>query len=245
MSAAASVKAEPRASWVDRVLAALPWVGLGLAVLTFFWVEASLRKTPWLFTDELEWTQLSRAIASTGHAARRGDPIFFKSLYSYIIAPAWWLNSTSAAYAAIKYLNVVVMCLAAVPAYLLSRMLVSRRVAVAVAVLTIAIPAMSYTSAIVPESLAYLWFCLCAWLAVRALAAPALASVALAVVPAALGPLVRKQFVVLPVTLLLAAVVRWLLGDWGGTAPRRRWLRALLAFVVVAAVGVVFNWLVV
>ena len=48
---------------------------------------AGPRKTPWIFTDELEWTQISRSIASTGHAARRGDPIYFKSLYAYVIAP--------------------------------------------------------------------------------------------------------------------------------------------------------------
>ena len=51
-------------------------------------------KTPWVFTDELEWTQISRSIESTGHAARRGEPIFFKSLYAYLIAPFWWIHST-------------------------------------------------------------------------------------------------------------------------------------------------------
>ena len=68
----------------------------------------------------------------------------------------------------VKYVNAVVMCLTAVPTYLLSRMLVTRRAAVVVALLSIAIPAMGYASSIVPESLAYLWFCGRAWLAVRA-----------------------------------------------------------------------------
>jgi len=44
-------------AWI--ALGALPVAGLALAVLIFYWVEASLRKTPWLFTDELEWSQLS------------------------------------------------------------------------------------------------------------------------------------------------------------------------------------------
>ena len=138
-----------------------------LGILVFYWVEASLRRTPWLFTDELEWTQLSRAIAGTGHAARRGEPHSFESLYSFLIAPAWWIHSTSAAYAAVKYINAVVMCLTAVPAYLLARMLVSRRWALAVALLSIAIPAMGYATSIVPESLAYLWFTAAALFAVR------------------------------------------------------------------------------
>ena len=137
---------------------ALLLAGLAVVVLVFYWVEASLRKTPWLFTDELEWSQLSRAIAATGHAARRGQPHSFESLYSYLIAPAWWIHSTATAYAAIKAENTVVMCLTALPAYLLARLLLSRRASLVVAVASIAIPAMSYATSIVPEPLAYLWF---------------------------------------------------------------------------------------
>ena len=76
---------------------------IALVIFVFYAVEAWSRKTPWIFTDELEWTQISRSIAATGHAARRGEPIYFKSLYAYLIAPVWWIHSTSAAYSAIKY----------------------------------------------------------------------------------------------------------------------------------------------
>ena len=62
-------------------------------MLSFYFVEAWSRKTPWVFTDELEWTQISRSIAATGHAARRGEPIYFKSIYAYAIAPFWWIHS--------------------------------------------------------------------------------------------------------------------------------------------------------
>ena len=141
----------PRRTPAERLIRAVPWLALGLGILVFYWVEASLRTTPWVFTDELQWTQLSRAIAATGHAARRGQPTSFASLYSYLIAPAWWFHSTATAYAAIKYLNAVVMCLAVVPTYLLARLLVARRAAVAVALLSIAIPAMTYAASIVPS----------------------------------------------------------------------------------------------
>jgi hypothetical protein len=104
---------------------------------------------------------------------------------------------------------------------------------------------MSYTSAIVPESLAYLWFCVAAWLAVRALAAPTLGNVVLALVPAALGPLVRKQFVGLVVSLLIAAAVLWVVRDPGTGRLRRRWQRAAVAVGVVAVSGLLFNWLVI
>ena len=75
-------------------------------------------------------------------------------LYAYVIAPFWWIHSTSTAYAAIKYANAVIMSLAAVPTYLLSRMLVSRRTALVVAVAAVAIPGMAYSTSIVPENLA-------------------------------------------------------------------------------------------
>ena len=59
---------------LDRAFAALPLVGLGLAVVTFYCVEAWTRKTLWVFTDELEWTQISRAIEETGHARGAAIP---------------------------------------------------------------------------------------------------------------------------------------------------------------------------
>ena len=84
-----------RAASPTARFAAIPIVGIALAVLTFYGIEAWMRKTPWVFTDELEWTQISRAIEETGHAARRGEPIFFKSLYASLIAPFWAIDSTA------------------------------------------------------------------------------------------------------------------------------------------------------
>ena len=246
-ASAAGPSAEVRASRPlgARAITAAPALGAVLVVVVFYFVEAALRKTPWVFTDELEWTQISRAIASSGHAARRGQPVFFKSLYAYLIAPAWWVHSTATAYALIKGLNSVVMCLTAVPTYLLARMLLPRRAAVAVAALTIAIPAMSYAASIIPEPLAYPWFALAAWLAVRALVRPGRRSIALAVAAAALGPLVRKEFIVLPASALLAAAALWVLGGSGGAALRARLRRTLLALAGLALFGYVFNLLVV
>ena len=61
---------QPARSWIDRALAALPLIGLAIVTLTFYGYEAWLRKTPWLFADEDEWAQISRAIASTGQISR-------------------------------------------------------------------------------------------------------------------------------------------------------------------------------
>ena len=223
----------------------LALAGLAFVVLAFYGIEASLRKTPWLFTDELEWSQLSRSIASTGQAARRGQPHSFESLYSYLIAPAWWIHSTATAYEAIKFLNVVVMCLAAVPVYLLGRMLIPRGAALVVALLSIAIPAMAYTSSIVPEALAYPWFALEALLAVRLLARPSWGRAVPAVAFAVGGLWVRSEFVTLTASLVLASAIILIWEKSGSLSWRRRWQWIALTLVGLVAFGFLFNLLVV
>jgi hypothetical protein len=225
-----------------RVLAL---AGLAFVVLAFYGIEASLRKTPWLFTDELEWSQLSRSIASTGRAARRGQPHSFESLYSYLIAPAWWIHSTAGAYEAIKFLNVVVMCLAAVPVYLLARTLIPRGAALVVALLSIAIPAMAYTSSIVPEALAYPWFTLEALFAVRFLARPGWGRAVPAVALALAGLWVRSEFVALTASLVLASAIVLIWEKGGSLSWGRRWKWIALTLVGLVAFGLLFNVLVV
>ncbi len=216
-----------------------------MGTLAFYWIEAASRKMPWLFTDELEWTQLSRAIASTGHAARRGQAHSFESLYAYLIAPAWWLPSTASAYDAVKYLNAVVMCGAAIPTFLLARMLVSRRAAMVVALLSISIPAMSYATFVVPEALAYLWFTVGALLAIRMLARPVVRTAVPAIVVAALGPWIRTQFVALPAVLALAAAFAWMAWQAHRGALVAQWRRVVLSAAGLAVFGFAFNDLVV
>jgi hypothetical protein len=233
----------PARSLPGRLFAVLPAVGIAAAALTFYLVEAWTRKTPWVFTDELEWTQISRAIAETGHAARRSQPIFFKSLYAYVIAPCWWIHSTASAYAAVKYVNAIVMSLAAIPTYFLARMLVSKRSAAAVAVLSIAIPGMSYAASIVPEVLAYPWYALCSWLIVRCLARRGLLDYALAIGACVVAGLIRwPQFATVPAAFLIALGALWVIGP-RGRALRAGWTRGdhFAAIVLGAGALILFN----
>ena len=239
-----AAESQPSARSVSgRLFAVLPAVGIAAAVLTFYLVEAWTRKTPWIFTDELEWSQISRAIADTGHAARRGQPIFFKSLYAYVIAPCWWIHSTASAYAAVKYVNAVVMSLAAIPTYLLARMFVTRQAATTVAVLSIAIPGMSYASSIVPEVLAYPWYALCSWLIVRCLARRGLLDYALAAGACVVAGLIRwPQFATVPAAFLIALGALWVIGP-RGRALRAGWTRGdhFAAIVLGAGALILFN----
>jgi hypothetical protein len=227
-------------SLVDRFLSAIPLIGLMLAFVVFYGVEAWTRHTPWIFTDELEWTQISRSIAATGHAARRGQPIYFKSVYAYLIAPFWWIKSTSTAYAAIKYANAVIMLTAAFPTFLLARMLVTRRAAIAVAAGSVAVPAMAYTTSIVTDVLAYPYFALCSWLSVRALKSNRRPDVILAIAFAVSGYFVRQtQFMTIPLTLAVAAFALWFTGP-RGKAVRRNWTTSDKIGALVLAVGAAF-----
>ena len=54
----------------DRLLAAVPVAFSFLVVASLYVWQASRHPTPWLFSDEIEYTQISRAIAETGK--RRG-----------------------------------------------------------------------------------------------------------------------------------------------------------------------------
>ncbi len=155
---------------LDRFLALVPVAAGALVILMVSSGRPPMRKTPTIFVDELKWAQLSRAIADTGRAAQRGEPASFKSLYSFVIAPAWWLHSTAAAYTAVKYINMIVMACAAVPVWFLARRLVSANLAAIAALGTLCTSAFFYAPFLLPEVLAYPTFCLCAYLCVRSLA---------------------------------------------------------------------------
>ncbi|HEY4348243.1 MAG TPA: hypothetical protein VGM80_11695 [Gaiellaceae bacterium] len=227
-----------RRTFLDRLIAAFPAILFVVAVACLYLVEASSRKTPWLFTDEMEWTQISRSIAATGHSARRTEPIYFKSVYAYLIAPFWWwFKATPSAYTAIKYANAVMMPLAAIPTYLLARMLVTKRSAAFVAAGSIVIPAMAYVTSIVPEVIAYPYYALASWLAVRAFKSGKRLDIVLAVAAVLGGYLIRqREFSSLPVSFVLAAGGLWLTGP-RGRAWRRNWTRGDTIGAVVLGFG--------
>jgi len=84
-----------------RLESAAPLIGAYLLLATLYAWQAWRRETPTIFSDELETTQISRAIAETGHAARRGEPYGFTSLVPWFTAPFWWLHPVATAYESI------------------------------------------------------------------------------------------------------------------------------------------------
>ncbi len=224
-------------SLADRLLAAVPLLSIFLWLAIVYVIEAWAHKTPWLFGDELELTQLSRAIADTGHAARRGEPYSFTTLWSYVLAPAWLIDNLHLAYATVKYITVIVMTATVFPAYGIARLLVGRRPALFVAAASAAIPAVAYSAMIVEEPFAYFWSTLSLFLILRALLTPSRWWVVGAVLASLIAPLVRGELAVIPAIFVLAAafllwrsafVTRW----------RQSWTRWDWAGFVTLVVGV-------
>lgn len=233
--------ARPRTA-LDVFLDAVPFATAALIVLAILFWEAATRSSPTVFVDELKWAQLSRSIADTGHAALRGQPSSFKSLYPYLIAPLWWFHTTQASYTAIKYVNEVVMALTAVPTYLLARRLVGPRGAAVAAIGTLCTTAYFYAPLLLPEVLAYPVFALCAYASVRALSGDGRRWTAAAIALCVVAVLVRTQLMVTFGALALAAIWLWLVGP-RGQRLRRGWstFDHVGAALLLIGVGIVGN----
>jgi hypothetical protein len=239
MTVATAQTAPAERTLADRLIAAVPLLSIFLWLCIVYAVEAWAHATPWLFGDELELTQLSRSIADTGHAARRGEAHSFNTLWTYLLAPAWLIDDIHAAYTTVKYLGVFVMTLTVFPAYGLARQFVGRRPALFVAAASAAIPALAYSSMIVEEPLAYPYSTLCLFLILRVLIAPSRWWIGAAVLASAIAPLVRGELGVLPVILLLAAIfLAWRAGwvaRWRTTWTAWDWV-GLVTLIVGAGV---------
>jgi uncharacterized membrane protein len=223
-----------RRSRADRLVSALPLATVYVWLCMLYLVEAWKRTSPWLFGDELELTQLSRSLATTGHAARRGVAHGSHSLYPYFTAPMWLIHDVATAYAGIKYLDVFVMTSVVFPTYLLARLIVGRRAALFAAAGAGAIPSLAYSSWIVEETIAYPYAAWSMYLIAKALtergrSPRSRAWTTAAVLSALLGPAVRGELIVLPIVLVLAAAFaawssdrarlrrsEWSAGDWIG-----------------------------
>ncbi len=211
------MKADIRA----RLESAAPLIGAYLLLSTLYAWQAWRRETPTIFSDELETTQISRAIAEAGHAARRGEPYGFTSLVPWLTAPFWWLHPVATAYEAIKTVQAFVMAAAIFPAFLLARRLLSPGWAYFAAVAAIAGPALSYAPILVEEPWAYPAATFALWLTVRAVDVPGRWPIALALGSCVLAVLVRSQLVA-----VFGALAFGLLTLWWRTESMRRWRTA-------------------
>jgi hypothetical protein len=112
---------------------------------------------PWIMVDELIYSELAKSFADSGQfLIRDHSTAAYGVIYPALIAPAWaFFKAVPAAYAAAKAINALMMSLAAIPAYLLARRMLSKQLSFAAAVLAVAIPSMVYTATLMTENAFY------------------------------------------------------------------------------------------
>jgi hypothetical protein len=235
-----------RRSALDRLVSAYPLVVAYLVLLILYAWQTTKHTTPWLFTDELQWANLSRGVAHHGVPEIRLVRQSPSSLYEYLIAPAWWLHSTSSGYAAAKYIGTAAMTASLFPAYALARLFAPRWAAIACGAATAAIPGLYFGALLIPEPIAYLWSTLALWLLARALVLqtrPAAIWAAVAVLAAA-G--VRSELAVLVLAAIIATTLVYMTGrrgrsTLGAWSPGERIGAVVLLVGVLIAMGAVLN----
>jgi hypothetical protein len=204
-----SVAAGIRAGVLARVRATPAWVWLcALVVCAFGAAYLASRRTvaPWIFVDELIYSELAKSFAATGHFAVRGQPTTsYGFVYPILIAPAYRLfRSVPDAYAAAKAINALLMSLAAVPAYFLARRLLSPRLSLLAALLTVTVPSMLYVGVLMTENAFYPLYLTCVLLLVLVLERPTLLRTLLFLAVVAIATATRVQALVLLVAALTA-----------------------------------------
>jgi hypothetical protein len=235
-----------RVRGIELVTAIPTWAWLGALVVASVLIRSMLAfhdPSPWIFQDEVLYSELAKSFGSTGHFAIRESPGAggFGVVYPMLISPAWALfQRVPTAYEAAKAINAFAMSLAAVPVYFLARRLVDPVHAFVAAVLTLALPAMVYTTTIMTENAFFPAFLLWALAAVLALERPTVLRQLAAVGTILLAYLTRNQAAVLAPALVTAILLLVLLEAWGAHQPFLRALpRRLAAFWVtwVALIG--------
>ena len=161
---------------------------------------------PFVFVDELIYSELARSLAHTGTFAVRGVATNgYSILYPALLAPAYGLvDGLPRAYAAAKATNAVAMSLAAVPAWLITRRVAGRWLSLLAAVIAVAVPSMAYTATVVTENLFYPVALLFGWTLVLVLERPSAGRILALVAALAASVATRSQAIGFVGAVLLA-----------------------------------------
>jgi hypothetical protein len=185
---------------------------------------------PFIFQDELLYSELAKSLGTTGHFAARGVPgtLGVGVAYPALISPAYAVFGDLAhAYAGVKAINSALMSLAAVPVYLIARRLLPPVASLAAAAITLAMPWLVYTTLVMTENGFYLAFT-CWFLAlVLTLERPTIPRQIATLVLLGVAYETRYQALALVPALATAVALTILANAWLGPARPRR--RALLA----------------
>ena len=211
---------------------------LGLVVVaaaTFRLLLGRAATEPRVFGDELVYSGLAKGLALEGQPLFRGAvDVAHSLLYPLLIAPAHILAGDGArAFELTKAVNAVVVALAAVPAYLLARRVVTPLFALTVSFLVAFEPWTAYASLVMTESLFLPAFTTFVLLLARMLERPTLGRQVAVLASLALLAGIRPQGVALVGAVLAAPAINGL-----RTPPLRRTLLVYRPLLAGVGVGV-------
>lgn len=216
---------------VDRV--GTWWLLAGVLTLAalYHWLQSLRRVTPWIFGDEVRYTEFARA-AARGVFTVAGERRRVGALQGFLLAPAWFADDAGTAWSLAKLINVVAFCLTAVPVYLLARRFVSSRAAVLAALASVVLPISFYASTMMQEPLALPVTLTAVLVTVQLMERFTWTRVALLVLVCLVGAGIRGQLTIVP----LAAASALLL-DALASAIRRRPIAVSTTLTGLAFVG--------
>jgi hypothetical protein len=195
-------------AWISAIPARLVLTGIVGASFLIRFVVALAHATPLYFPDEYIYATLARSLAEHGRPLIRSSPAHFPALLEPLAAAPFWLfHDPMLAYRLTQAENALVMSLAAVPVYLLSRRLgLGAGLALVAAPLTVASPNLFFVSFVLADPLAYPLVLTTLYAAVCALSRPSRGAQLAFVVLAALTALTRIQYALLPIVFVAGAI---------------------------------------
>jgi hypothetical protein len=221
----------------SRLAAAPAWAWLTALVFVSWAVRFAFARHmvgPWIMIDEVVYSELAKSFASNGHFAVREVPTTgYGVVYPILISPAYlFFQSMPTVYTAIKVIDSLLMSLAAVPAYLLARRVVSKWGALSVALLTVAVPSTFYAGTVMTENAFYPIFLFTVLALVRALESPTVSRILVFMAALLVAYETRAQAVALAVAALTAPVVGALI-----SRDRREIAEQKLLYAIVVGLG--------
>ena len=144
--ARAGVSSVPAVAWL---------VGLVVISTVLRFLFARAIPAPFIFQDELLYSELGKSFGTTGHFAVRELPgtAGVGPVYPLLISPAYALfGSLPHAYVAVKVINSLLVSLSAVPAYLIARRLLAPLPSLLAAALTLTLPWLFFSALVMTEN---------------------------------------------------------------------------------------------
>ena len=181
------------------------------------WAAVSV-PVPWIAPDEMVYGLLGRSLWEHGSLEILGGPTPYYSLLTPALV-GWPLAAFGlrTGLDVVQGVQALVMSLAAVPAFLWARSLVSARWAFVAAVLTVVVPGLTYSGLLMSEVLFYPLLVTAAWAGAEAIARPTRRTQAFLVLAVLAVCATRVQAIILlPAVATAALLDAWLARSWTG-----------------------------